>query len=81
MWSTSYLSPPTETEDFDQFPPLAKRSKEVTRYTEETVLPVQPRYDEIFWGKDVPLPCEESFTCDPFLTVALYSTPAGMVSA
>lgn len=82
MWSTKYLSAQTE-EDFDLFPPFAKRSKEVNRHREESVLPpVQPQYDEPFWRPDVPLPCEESFRCDePFLDPGLYSSsPAGMVS-
>ncbi|KAK2911351.1 hypothetical protein Q8A67_003484 [Cirrhinus molitorella] len=76
MWTTSCLSPQT-----DPFPPFAKRSKEVTRYTEQNVLPVQPQYDQTFWGTDVPLPCEESFTFDQFLASALYFTPTGLVSS
>ncbi|XP_077062843.1 uncharacterized protein LOC143715088 [Siphateles boraxobius] len=83
MWTTKYLSPQTEEEDFDLFPPFAKRSKEVNRHCEESVLPVpvQPQSDEPYWRPDVPLPCEELFRYEPFLDPGLYSTShAGMVS-
>ncbi|XP_016407781.1 uncharacterized protein LOC107740025 [Sinocyclocheilus rhinocerous] len=81
MWTTNYLSSQTETDDFDLFPPFAKRSKEVTRSNEETVLPVQPQYGETFWKTAVPISCEDLFTYEPFLASALYSSsPVGMVS-
>ncbi|KAK7173984.1 hypothetical protein R3I93_003727 [Phoxinus phoxinus] len=60
-----------------------RRSNEVNRHCEESVLPVpvQPRYDEPYWRPDVPVPCEESFRYEPFLDPGLYSTShAGMVS-
>ncbi|XP_067296001.1 uncharacterized protein [Pseudorasbora parva] len=81
MWTTKYESPQTE-EDFDLFPPFAKRSKKVNRLCEESVLlPEQPQYDEPFWRPDVPFSCEESFRCEPFLDPGLYfSSSAGMVS-
>ncbi|XP_048045717.1 uncharacterized protein LOC125267799 isoform X2 [Megalobrama amblycephala] len=80
MWSTKYLSPQTE-EDSELFPPYLKRSKEVKRHVEETVLPVPPQYAETFCRPDVQLPCEESFRFEPFLDPGLHSTsPAGMVS-
>ncbi|XP_026115805.1 uncharacterized protein LOC113094299 [Carassius auratus] len=81
MWTTNYLSSQTETDDFDLFPPFAKRSKEVTRSNEESVLPVQPQYDETSWKTAVPISCEDLFTYEPFLASALYSSsPFGMVN-
>ncbi|XP_016099950.1 uncharacterized protein [Sinocyclocheilus grahami] len=54
---------------------------EVTRFNEETVLPVQPQYGETFWKTAVPISCEDLFTYEPFLASALYSSsPVGMVS-
>ncbi|KAF4113708.1 hypothetical protein G5714_006253 [Onychostoma macrolepis] len=80
MWTTSYLSSQTETDNFDLFPPFAKRSKEVTRSSEETVLPVQPQHDETFCTA-VPISCEDLFAYEPFLASSLYSSsPVGMVS-
>ncbi|XP_043088763.1 uncharacterized protein LOC122335068 [Puntigrus tetrazona] len=80
MWTANYPSSQTETDHFDLFPPFAKRSKEVTRSSEEAVLPVQPPYGETFWKTAAPVSCED-FTYEPLFSSALYSSsPVGIVS-
>ncbi|TRY88266.1 hypothetical protein DNTS_032458, partial [Danionella cerebrum] len=72
MWNTDYLTPPTENDDFDLFPPLAKRSKEVNRFSEGNDPYVQPQH--AFQRTEVLN--EESFRIQPVLPPELYSAAA-----
>lgn len=71
MWSTTYLSAETETEDFDLFPPFAKRSREVNRHSDESFLSEQ---SQTLWRTEMPLHCEESFRPELFLAPDLFSS-------